>query len=200
MEPLSEPATEPDAPQPSKRGKQGRIWAAVFALITLGLVTRFAWEYHQNSLQRGDQIAREVSSLAEQAVKARDQADVAAARQSLAKALTLLREAPHFRSHPVYVSTLLDLGSLLLSSSKQGGADLDEGRQLLLEAWEIAKGLDARTRWRIARDLGLAAVLAGNMAEAEKWYSTATELLPEDTTAKERLNTLRSAKKWKQEQ
>lgn len=198
MEPSAEIEPQPEVQPEKKPGRHNLIWGAVFVVIALGLAARFIIEYRQNSLVRGDEIAREVSTLADQAVKARDQADVTAARQSLGRALELLREAEQFKSHPIYVSTLIDLGALLLSSRAPAETDLAEGRQMLTEAWEVAKGLDARTRWRIARDLGLAAVLAGDMAEAEKWYSTATELLPEDSTAKDRLNTLRSAQKWKQ--
>lgn len=183
--------------QPPKPRRFCRVWVGVFAVIALGLTGRFAIEYRQTSLGRGEEIAREVTTLQEQAVKARDKADVAAARQSLAKAVELLREGEQFRRHPVYVSTLVDLGALLLSSRTPNAGDLAEGRQMLLEAWDVAKGLDARTRWRIARDLGLAAVLAGDMAEAEKWYSTATELVPEDATAKERLTTIKNAQNWK---
>lgn len=195
-QPLESPAT-PETAQPAKHRRINRIWVAVFVVIALGLAARFVIEYRRTSLVRGDEIAREVTSLQEQAVKARDKADVAAARQSLAKAVELLREGEQFRRHPVYVSTLVDLGALLLSSRTPQESELAEGRQMLLEAWDIARGLDARTRWRIARDLGLAAVLAGDMAEAEKWYSAATELVPEDATAKERLSTLKSAQKRK---
>lgn len=187
----------PEAPTPPSHRKINKIWVGVFAAIALGLAARFVIEYRQTSLGRGEEIAREVSTLQEQAVKARDKADVAAARQSLARAVSLLREGEQFRRHPVYVSTLVDLGALLLSSRTPDAGDLAEGRQMLLEAWDVAKELDARTRWRIARDLGLAAVLAGDMKEAEKWYSTATELVPEDATAKERLTTIKNAQKWK---
>lgn len=182
-------------PQPPKPRRSNRLWAALFALLGVALAVRFGVQYRMHSVDRGDQLVQEVVGLAEQAKAANAGKDVDAARRSLAQAINLLRDAEQFKAHPVYVSTLIDMGALLLSSRSPGASEVDEGRNLLTEAWEIAKGLDARTRWRIARDLGLASVLAGDMAEAEKWYSTATELVPEDAVSRERLTTLRSVKR-----
>lgn len=182
---------------PIKRKKLRGVWWLVLSLITAGIVIRYGTQYHKSAVERGDEIAKEVATLSDKAQKAKETEDVAQAKESLTRAIMLIRDAEQFKTHPVYVSTLIDLGALLLSSKTSGESEVAEGRQFLAEAWEVAKGLDARTRWRIARDLGLGAVLAGDMAEAEKWYTIATELVPDDKTSRERLETLKSAKKWK---
>ena len=191
--------SEPVPPQepPRKSRKSNLLWTALFIVLGLGLALRYGIEYRRSTVDRGDELAKEVVGLAEEAQRARDTKDLAAARRSLAQAVSLLKEAEQFKSHPVYVSTMIDLAALLLSSRSPAKSEVEEGRTILTEAWEVAKGFDVRTRWRIARDLGLASVLAGDMAEAEKWYVTATELLPEDKVARDRLNTLRSVKNRK---
>lgn len=197
MIPMEEEPQPEAEPQQVRLRKSNRWWVALFAVLGVALIVRFGVQYRMGSVDRGDRIVAEVVGLAEQAKAANAGKDMDAARRSLAQAILLLRDAEQFKAHPVYVSTLIDMGALLLSSRAPGASEVDEGRSLLTEAWEIAKGLDARTRWRIARDLGLASVLAGDMAEAEKWYSTATELVPDDKVSKERLTTLRSVKNWK---
>ena len=165
--------------------------------LGVGLLVRYGAEHRSRSVDKGDEIVSKVVGLTEQAQRAHQGKDLDAARRNMAQAINILREADEFKSHPVYVSTLIDMGALLLGAQTPGDSEIVEGRTLLTEAWEVAKGLDVRTRWRIARDLGLAAVLAGDMGEAEKWYSTATELVPEDKVSKDRLTTLRSVQKWK---
>lgn len=191
-------STNPEEPQllrksHRKHRRTNLIWTVLFVLLGIGLALRYTIEYRQSTKERGDELVKEVVVLAEEAQRARDSKDLDAARKSLAKAVSLLKDVEQFKSHPVYVSSMIDLASLLLSSRSPAKAEVEEGRTMLREAWEVAKGFDVRTRWRIARDLGLASVLAGDMGEAEKWYSTAMELIPGDKVVKDRLNTIRNA-------
>lgn len=198
MSAAEEHESPPEATTPKHHRKLSPLWWAALALVLVALVLRFGFEYGSHG--KSEELVKEVAGLADRAQKAKEVKDLAVAKQSLSQAIMLLRDAEQFKAHPVYISTLLDMGALLLSARSPGQARVEEvaeGRRFLTEAWEVAKGLDARTRWRIARDLGLGAILAGDMAEAEKWYSIATELVPEDSVSKDRLATLRNAKKWK---
>lgn len=187
------PGSAAKAPGPLR---QRIMWIAVI-VIAAGVLLRFGVEYRKNSVEKGDALAKEVQTLSDRAKTAGDSNDIAAAKESLARAIMLLREADELKAHPVYISTLINMSALLLSRKTTGDSDVAEGRRLLTEAWEIARGLDAQTRWRIARDLGLGAVLAGDTIEAEKWYTIATELVPDDKVSRERLSALKSMKKWK---
>ena len=71
-----------------------------------------------------------------------------------------------------------------------------EARALLSEGWRQASDLPVAQQARIARLLGLAQLLTGDMSLAEDWLRLALELDPEDRASAKRLELVRTGRSW----
>ena len=180
-----------------KRLKGGRwalagVWVVV---ICIGWIAN-AWIQGEANARRVLEGERSALKAAEavrraRALEAAGDHRNAAAQQDFA--VSLLRGIGGATRGDAFASILLDLVSLKLSDGPESPSARAGARRLLDEAWQVA-GTTAPLRARIARELGALEILSGRLNGAEGWYARAQDLDPSDTTAEERLRTLRKTK------
>jgi hypothetical protein len=191
------------------------LWAAALvAAIALG--SAISDRADERALMQGEETSQKVAALlaaarteapgGQESDEAEKQGRRKSARANLEKALGLMRGNDILESHPAYIAALSDLAAVILAETGPTASELQAAIKLLDEAWGRANNkiagevqivaADKKLRARIARDRGLAELLADNPAEARKWYETAKELGAQDRVIIERLELLDNLERW----
>lgn len=167
------------------------LWAVILALgAGAGYWIRQTREARE--VQAGERVAREVAQLVSRGRQAEAAGDLAGAEASWAQAAEALERSGGTSHGPPYAVLLVDLASVRLRLRPGETAGVAEVRALLDRAWS-APGLPPELRNRIARDQGAAAVLAGDLTAAQRWYAEGGDASPGEPAAQERLEALRRA-------
>lgn len=191
------------------------LWAAsLVAAIALG--SAISDRAQERALIQGQEASRKVAALlaaartettgAVDSDAAERQGARKSARANLEKALGLMRGNEVLEAHPAYTAALSDLAAVILAETSPTDSELKAAIKLLDEAWGRANdkvggevtvvAADKKLRARIARDRGLAELLADNPKEARNWYETAKELGADDRVITERLELLDNLEQW----
>ncbi len=172
----------------TRAGRRVRRWLLVWAAVVAAGVLAGMWVGHRRSLRENEAARALADAVARRILEAREAAasgQPGRALRALEAARSLLEQAEGGTVRPVYASVLAELAAVHLSL----GRDPAEALAWLRTAWQVP-GLSDRLRTRIARDAGAAAVLAGDLAAARRWYRRALDLSPGDPDVKARLEAL----------
>lgn len=186
------------------------MWLVALSLA-IALGSAVGDRYEERAAEKGGELSRQVAALVAAArAEAGDAGDELGARKSsranLEKAVSLMRGNEELTRMEAYTSALVDLATLILTEEAPAKDDLEQATGLLEEAWQLAsrkvggeEGVFASAapmRARIARDRGLAELLAGRLDEARRWYEVARGLGAGESGIDERLELIGNLERW----